>query len=182
MTINIDRNAYKTNFYWTLVNGYLKYVVENCKTAFDELCKTNKELNIGMNQESNADINHLGAMNRMIQDYLVIRVAGLFDKDNRTISFNTAFPKNQEVESMEREEIIKKIVENMAADKLVKLTLRDDAPVYEIDGSKDHKLLGIIPVTTKATLFVSAESGKAVAKKQSALASVVDFLSPKKKK
>ena len=94
------------------MNGYLKYVVENCKTAFDELCKTNKELIFGMNLESNADINHLGAMNRMIQDYLVIRVAGLFDKDSRTISFNTVFPKNQKVENIEQEEVIKKIIEN----------------------------------------------------------------------
>ena len=94
------------------MNGYLKYVVENCKTAFDELCKTNKELIDGMRLESNADVNRLGALNRMIQDYLVMRIAGLFDKDSRTISFNNAFPKNQEVESIEREEIIKSTVEN----------------------------------------------------------------------
>jgi len=94
------------------MNGYLKYVVENCKTAFDELCKTNKELIGGMRPESSADVNRLGALNRMIQDYLVIRIAGLFDKDSRTISFNNAFPKNQEAESIEREEIIERIVEN----------------------------------------------------------------------
>lgn len=94
------------------MNGYLKYIVENCKTAFDELCRTNKELIIRMNPESNADVNRLGAFNRMIQDYLVIRVAGLFDKDTRTISFSNAFPKNKEIESIEQEEIIKKIVEN----------------------------------------------------------------------
>jgi len=94
------------------MNGYLKYVIENSKTAFDELCRTNKELINGMRTESNADVNRLGAFNRMIQDYLVIRVAGLFDKDNRTISFTNTFPKNQEVESIEQEEIIKKIIEN----------------------------------------------------------------------
>ena len=94
------------------MNGYLKYVIENSKTAFDELCRTNKELIDGMRTESNADVNRLGAFNRMIQDYLVIRVAGLFDKDNRTISFTNTFPKNQEVESIEQEEIIKKIIEN----------------------------------------------------------------------
>jgi len=94
------------------MDGYLKYVVDNCKAAFDELCKTNKELVIGMSPKSNADVNHLGAMDRMIKDYLVIRVAGLFDKDTRTISFNIAFPQNQEVEKIEHEEIIKKIIEN----------------------------------------------------------------------
>lgn len=94
------------------MNGYLKYVVENCKTAFDELCRTNKELIIGMSPESSADVNRLGALNRMIQDYLVMRVAGLFDEDTRTISFCNAFPQNQEVESVEQEEIIKKIIEN----------------------------------------------------------------------
>ncbi|HEX9721747.1 MAG TPA: hypothetical protein VGA53_00610 [Candidatus Paceibacterota bacterium] len=94
------------------MHGYLKYVVENCKTAFDELCKINKELAAGMSPESNADVNHLGALKRMIQDYLVIRVAGLFDKDSRTISFNNAFSQNQEVKNIEQEEIIKKIIEN----------------------------------------------------------------------
>jgi len=94
------------------MNGYLKYVIENCKTAFDELCKTNKELIAGMSPKSNADVNHIGALNRMIQDYLIIRVAGLFDKDKRTISFNIAFPQNQGVANIEQEEIIKKIIEN----------------------------------------------------------------------
>jgi len=94
------------------MNGYLKYIIENCKTAFDELCIINKDLIAGMNSESNTDVNRLGALNRMIQDYLVIRVAGLFDKDNRTISFNNTFPKNQKVEKIEQEEIVKKIIEN----------------------------------------------------------------------
>ncbi len=94
------------------MNGYLKYVVENRKTAFDELCKTNKELIVGMSPESNADVNCLDALNRMIQDYLVIRVAGLFDKDSRTISFCNAFSQNQEVGNIEQEKIIKKIIEN----------------------------------------------------------------------
>ena len=94
------------------MNGYLKYVVENCKNALDELCKANKELVVGMSLASNADVNHLGALDRIIKDYLVNRVAGLFDKDNRTISFNTAFPNNQEVKKIKREEIIKKVMEN----------------------------------------------------------------------
>lgn len=94
------------------MNGYLKYVVENCKTALDELCRTNKELIVGMSPESNADVNRLGALNRMIQDYLVIRVAGLFDKDTRTISFCNVFPQNQEIKEIEQEKIVKKIIEN----------------------------------------------------------------------
>jgi len=94
------------------MNGYLKYVIENCKTAFDELCKTNKELIVGMSPELKTDVNRLGTLNRMIQDYLVIRVAGLFDKDTRTISFRNAFPENQEVESIRQEEIVKKIIES----------------------------------------------------------------------
>lgn len=92
--------------------GYLKYILENCETAFDELCRINKELLEGMSPESNADVNRLGALNRMIQDYLVIRVAGLFDKDTRTISFENLFPNNADVAAVEQEAIIEEIIKN----------------------------------------------------------------------
>lgn len=93
------------------MKGYLKYVIENCEIAIDELCKINKELNEGMNPDSNADVNRLGALDRMIKDYLIIRVAGLFDKDTRTISFENLFGDDSELDSIKNENIIKDILE-----------------------------------------------------------------------
>ena len=92
--------------------GYLKYVVENCKIAADELCVTNQDLHEGMSADSTKDVSHLGALNRMIQDYLVMRVAGLFDKDTRTVSLHNALPENKTVKEIESEPIIKRIKEN----------------------------------------------------------------------
>lgn len=60
---------------------------------------------------------------------------------------------------------------------IVLLGDRDGMPVYEINGLKEHKLLGFIPVTTQTTVFVSAETGQAVAEEQSVLANIIDALS-----
>ncbi|MEI6650560.1 MAG: hypothetical protein WCL23_03965 [Candidatus Moraniibacteriota bacterium] len=97
----------------------LNYILENCMFAYDELCKVNKELVEGMRLDSNADVNHLGAMNRMIQDYLIIRVGGLFDKTeykakggvDEVVSFEKLFSNNQDFQKIREQEIIKYIVE-----------------------------------------------------------------------
>lgn len=94
------------------MNGYLKYVIENCEVALAELCRINGELRAGMSLDSNIDVNQLGAYNRMIQDYLIIRISGLFDKNARTISFANSFDGNPVVESAQNEEIIKYIRES----------------------------------------------------------------------
>ena len=101
------------------MNGYLKYVIENCKIAFGELCKINTELVAGMSLESNADVNNLGALNRMIQDYLIIRIGGLFDNTeyktkggvDEVISFKKLFSCNTDFENIKEQEIIKYIIE-----------------------------------------------------------------------
>lgn len=84
----------------------LNYILENCKFAYDELCKINKELIQGMALSSNADVDHLGAMNRVVQDYLIIRVGGLFDKTKGVVSFEKVFPKNQTVNIIKKQEVI----------------------------------------------------------------------------
>ncbi len=97
----------------------LGYILENCIFAYDELCKVNKELVEGMHLDSNADVNHLGAMNRMIQDYLIIRVGGLFDKTehkikgglDEVISFEKLLSDNTDFQKVKEQEIIKYIIE-----------------------------------------------------------------------
>ena len=93
--------------------GFLKYLLENCLFAYSELCKVNKALVEGMSLASGADVNHLGAMNRMIQDYLIIRVAGLFDEDkqNRGVaSFGKLFSDNDDFKKIKSEKVIKYII------------------------------------------------------------------------
>ena len=64
-----------------------------------------------------------------------------------------------------------------AFDGTVKLETRNNEMIYKIDGKKTHRLLGFIPITTPVTAIVSADTGATVARQQSLLASIVDFLS-----
>lgn len=59
---------------------------------------------------------------------------------------------------------------------VVNLEMRNKDAVYKIRGTKNHKLFGIIPVTTPVTAFVSVENGNTNTQ-QSVLATVVDILS-----
>ncbi len=61
---------------------------------------------------------------------------------------------------------------------VIALGERNGVPIYEINGLKDHRLLGFIPVTTSVTVVVSAETGQLVTQEQSLLATIVDLLSP----
>jgi len=61
---------------------------------------------------------------------------------------------------------------------VVEIETRDSEIVYKIKGNKTHLMLGIIPVTTPVTAFVSTDTGLTVAKQQSILTNVIDFLSP----
>ncbi|KXK09211.1 MAG: hypothetical protein UZ21_OP11001000269 [Microgenomates bacterium OLB22] len=61
---------------------------------------------------------------------------------------------------------------------VVDLIEREGEIVYKIKGRKTHRILGLIPLTTPVTAFVSIDSGLPVAKEQSVLTDVIDFLSP----
>ena len=61
---------------------------------------------------------------------------------------------------------------------VVEIETRDNEIVYKIKGKKTHRMLGIIPVTTPVTAFVSIDTGLTVAKQQSILTNVIDLLSP----
>ena len=61
---------------------------------------------------------------------------------------------------------------------VVKIEMRNNEVVYRVKGTKTHRMLGIIPVSTPVTAFVSTDTGTTVAKQQSILTNVIDFLSP----
>ncbi len=96
----------------------LGYLVENCISAYDELCKVNRELVEGMAPNSNADVNRLGMMNRVLQDYVIIRVGGLFDRvkyktrgeTDEVISFEKLYSGDKGLENVKGQEIIKYII------------------------------------------------------------------------
>lgn len=61
---------------------------------------------------------------------------------------------------------------------VIKLELKNKDIVYRIKGKKEHKILGLIPVSSPTTAFVSANSGDVVAQERSVLTSFVDLISP----
>lgn len=60
---------------------------------------------------------------------------------------------------------------------VVEIETRDSEIVYKIKGKKTHRMLGIIPVATPVTAFVSTDTGLTIAKQQSILTNIIDFLS-----
>ncbi len=71
------------------------------------------------------------------------------------------------------------ILDQLASgNEIVKLELKNKDIVYRIKGSKEHKILGFIPVNSPTTAFVSANSGNVVAQERSVLTSFVDLISP----
>lgn len=54
----------------------------------------------------------------------------------------------------------------------------DGQTVYKIPAKKHLKILGIIPVTTNFTGFVSADNGALIKEQESLLSKILDFLSP----
>lgn len=59
----------------------------------------------------------------------------------------------------------------------IKVNIRNNEVVYEVNGTKNHKLFGFIPVTTPKKVIVSAETGQAVAQEQSILSNITEVLS-----
>lgn len=90
--------------------GYLKYAIENCKEALKELNKINQLLKDSMVFESRTASNHLGMLNRIFQDYLIIKVSSLFDKGPKTISFINVDNNDGEIRSIRQEKIIDELI------------------------------------------------------------------------
>lgn len=65
-----------------------------------------------------------------------------------------------------------------STDKLVTLTQKDDLLVYEIDGVREYKLLGFIPLKSKVKAFVSAENGQVVKTETSLLGRILNRIAP----
>lgn len=60
---------------------------------------------------------------------------------------------------------------------VIELGLRNNVPVYHVQGIKEHRFLGFFPVTTDVMVTVSAETGEVVNTDQSVGDTIVDFFS-----
>lgn len=65
-----------------------------------------------------------------------------------------------------------------STDKLVTLVEEAKMLVYEIDGVREYKLLGMIPLKSKVKAFVSAENGQVIKTEQSLLGRILNRLAP----
>ncbi len=60
---------------------------------------------------------------------------------------------------------------------VIALGLRNNVPVYEVQGVKEQRFLGFFRVTTDVTVTVSAETGEVVDTTQSLGDRIIDFFS-----
>lgn len=65
-----------------------------------------------------------------------------------------------------------------STDKLVMLLEKDGMLIYEIDGVREYKLLGLIPLKSKVKAFVSSENGQVVKTEQSLLGRILNRIAP----
>lgn len=80
-----------------LFDGSLMYSIGNCKNAFRYLEETNKLLNEVYQIGPTTNLNELGHKDRVFKDYLILKIASLFDKNSKTLSLYTLdkFLKNE---------------------------------------------------------------------------------------
>lgn len=62
-------------------------------------------------------------------------------------------------------------------DGVIKLEIKNNEMVYKLKGEKKFRIFGVIPVSTPATAYVSAESGKLVEQEQSLLTDLIRLIS-----
>lgn len=62
-------------------------------------------------------------------------------------------------------------------DQVITLAEQNGVPIYIVQGVKNHRLLGFIPITTDVTVSVSAETGEVLGTDQSVLDVIVDVFS-----
>lgn len=61
---------------------------------------------------------------------------------------------------------------------VVEFKIRNDEPVYEVNGQKTYRLFAVFPVSRPITAVVSAETGDVVGTEKSFLTNIIDLLSP----
>lgn len=65
-----------------------------------------------------------------------------------------------------------------STDKLVTLMEKGGVLIYEINGAREYKLLGLIPLKSKVKAYVSAENGQVIETQQSLLGRILNRIAP----
>jgi hypothetical protein len=94
----------------TTINVHLRYLVENCQIALKKLQELNIEPIRAMQQNNPINPNPIGDLHRIVQDYLIVRVAGLFDKQTNTSSFENTYGTNEQYKQLKNEEIVRYMI------------------------------------------------------------------------
>lgn len=174
----------------------LKYVTENGKVkveaedeASDEAKISEKELENAQNELEN-ELEKDGIKIGTQSGETIItknnfstltRFPLSINPDTRQLTVNT--PAGSKVVAVLPDQAIQNMLTNNIFNKIAtssgsfKLETKGDELVYEVNGEKTYKILGLVPVVTSSTAFVSAQSGKVVAQNQSLLTSFINLLS-----
>lgn len=79
-------------------NEYLKFQITKIKQALAILKKNSQNLMAAMDIASRVNPNEYGRLDRIIKEYIVIKVAALIDRDKRTFSLRHL--KNSKIDSV----------------------------------------------------------------------------------
>ena len=74
--------------------------------------------------------------------------------------------------------IISKLNKSIKTKANLEFKMKNNEPVYEINGLKTYRLFALIPVSRPLTVIVSTETGEVITTEKSFLTDAVDFLSP----
>ena len=85
---------------------------------------------------------------------------------------------DEAVENLLMSGIISKLNKSIKTKANLEFKMRNNEPVYEIDGLKTYRLFALIPVSRPLTVVVSTETGEVITTEKSFLTDAVDFLSP----
>ena len=78
--------------------------------ALDELKTINTQLLNELSINSPINPNKSGNLHMIIQDYLIIRTTGLFDKISCTVSFENLYKGNSKYETIKQEDVIQYLI------------------------------------------------------------------------
>lgn len=84
---------------------------------------------------------------------------------------------DQAVANLLRVGLVDAINTNDVAETEIEIKAQNGEVVYEVKGTKQHRILGLFTTTTPVTAVVSAETGEVVGTQQSFLTNLIDLLS-----
>lgn len=95
----------KNDFY--PLGGALRYFLGNCRFALDKLHEVNKKFRNADGKE----LNSLGREQRVLAEYLIVRLASLFDQNKKAVSFENLCSDNKKYKNIKHVPVIKYVID-----------------------------------------------------------------------